>query len=118
MNDDIKKYEEQKLKKTNPKEYKKLKEKERNEILKNYYPFLLICIGYSFVKMMIDSDGDLSKFYKPFQEFLINIGVIGLFGLMFSGILGIFLKSKEFHKKLIWGTSIVSLLGLIGMNLN
>lgn len=118
MNDDIKKHEEQKLKKTNPKDYKKLKEKERNKDLKNYYPFLLICMGYSFVKMMIDTNGDLFKFYRPLQEFIINIIVIGLTGFLLSGILGIFIislkPSIKFPKLLIWGTLILGVLSLIG----
>lgn len=47
MNSDIEKYEEQKLKKTNPKEYKKLKEKERKQKINSrfqYGIFIGLCL--------------------------------------------------------------------------
>ena len=68
---------------------------------------------YSFLHMSIRSGGDLSKFYRPAEEFFMNFFVIIVVHLIFA--LPIWLISKgNFAKISFWTILIVSFLSLFG----
>ena len=78
----------------------------------NYFKWFLICCSYSIFKLFYESGGDLSRYYRPFEEFFIHFITILIFGLIPSSILKIFSK-KEFSRVLIKTTLIIGILLII-----
>ena len=46
----------------------------------DYIIWLIICSIYSIFKMFRESGGDLSRYYRPLEEFLIHLFVIVVLG--------------------------------------
>jgi hypothetical protein len=82
-------------------------------VLSGMYYFASTIIGllYSFLHMIIESGGDLSKYYRPAEEFFINLIVIIVIHLIFAVPIWIFSKSN-FSKISLWTILIVSSLVL------
>jgi len=90
----------------------KKKEKKENNF-GNYIVWLLICSFYSIFKLFYESDGDISKYYRPFNEFFNHLIAIIVIGLVLSFIVKIFSKNI-FSKILIWTTIVAGVMSVHG----
>ena len=88
-------------------------EEKKESNFRDYIIWLIICSIYSIFKMFKESGGDLSRYYRPFEEFLIHLFVIVVIGGICSIVVNIFARSS-FGKVLIWTTIIVGVVSIMG----
>ena len=80
-----------------------------------YFASTIIGLLYSFLHMNIESGGDLSKFYRPFENFFINLFVIIIIHLFIAVPIWAFSKGN-FAKISLWTILIASFFALIGQS--
>ena len=79
-----------------------------------YFLSILVGLLYSFIKMSIDSSGDLSVFYRPFTYFFSQLFAVCIISLILSGIISIFNKKSKFIKIFFWTIFTISSLAIFG----
>ena len=80
-----------------------------------YFASTIIGLLYSFIHMNIESGGDLTKFYEPVEEFIINFLVIIIIHLFIAVPIWAFSKGN-FAKTSLLTILIVSFFSLIGQS--
>ena len=80
---------------------------------KTLTPWFIICLSYSFIRLLIYSTQNLQEDIN--QTVLITSSTLGLMiiSLIFSLIIGVFTKFKNYRKNLLWTTSLLGLFSLI-----
>jgi hypothetical protein len=85
-----------------------------------YAASTIIGILYSFLHMSISSGGDLSKYYRPAEEFFLNFFAIILIHLIFAVPIWAFsnwaFSKGNFAKISLWTILIASFFALIGQS--
>ena len=80
-----------------------------------YFLTAFVCSIYSFIHMSIETNGDLGRYYRPFEDFFINFFVAMVIGFIVAA--PIHLISKwEFSKTLFWSTLILMTMSLLGQS--
>ena len=81
----------------------------------NYFFASIIMVFYALTVMSIETDGDFSRYYHPFEEFFIQFTVAAIISLSISGIVYLFSgKRAVYSKTLLYTTIIVLGLSLYG----
>jgi hypothetical protein len=80
-----------------------------------YFASTIIGLLYSFLHMNIESGGDLSKYYRPAEEFFINLFVIIIIHLFIAVPIWAFSKGN-FAKISLWTILIASSFALLGQS--
>lgn len=83
--------------------------------LRNYFYTSIIITIHALISMSRDTNGDLSRYYNPFEEFIIQFLAATFICFILSGIAYIFTRKKAIFPKILLYTTIIALgLSLLG----
>ena len=81
----------------------------------NYFFTSIIMVFYALISMSIETDGDFSRYYHPFEEFIIQVKVAVVISFTISGIAYLFKRKTAVYSKTLLYTTIIMLgLSLLG----
>lgn len=75
----------------------------------NYFFTSIIMVLYALTSMSIETDGDFSRYYHPFEEFIIQVIVAAIIAFSISGIAYLFKRKTAVYSKTLLRTTIITL---------
>ena len=79
-----------------------------------WFGWIFVGAIYSFIAMSIESGGDFSRYYRPFEEFIIKLIAGLIVPLPIAGLFKLFMRKTHFVKILVNTAIILLALSLFG----